>query len=608
MNRDRLALLALVGVLSLCLASCGGGGGSNGGRNGGVTPPSAPEVSLAPSVKQLQFSWTGGSSATEFHLLEDPDGQSGLAQVGTTIAAPATVGTLDIAVHRMNWVKAQFAVDACNAGGCTRSNQTSALALMLPTIGYFKASNTGPQQLFGHAVALSGDGETLAVGAPLESSSATGINGDEQNTAATFAGAVYIFARSSGTWSQQAYVKASNTGINQYFGWSVSLSADGNTLAVGAYQESSIATGINGNQNDTSAPKAGAVYVFSRSSGTWSQQAYVKASNTDANDYFGRSVALSADGNTLAVGAYGECSSATGINGNQGDNSACNSGAAYVFTRNAGIWSQQAYVKASNTGAGDYFGSSVALSADGNTLAVGAYGEASAATGINGNESDNSLQFAGAAYVFVRSGSTWMQEAYVKSSNAGAGDYFGDSLALSADGNTLAVGAVFESSAATGVNGDQNSDAASQSGAAYVFTRSSNAWSQQAYIKASNTDAQDGFGYSVALSSDGNLLSVGAAGEASIATGINGNQSDNSSPFSGAEYTFLRDGAASWAQQAYIKASNTQGGAYFGLASALSADGNTLAVGARFERGDAKGIDGNPSDNAIPAAGAVYLY
>ena len=148
----------------------------------------------------------------------------------------------------------------------------------------------------------------------------------DRNNSAFDAGAVYVFVRSGSTWTQQAYLKASNTGINDQFGNSVALSGD--TLAVGAYKEDSPATGVNGDQAECCASDAGAVYVFVRSGSTWTQQAYVKASNTDARDAFGTSVALSGD--TLAVGATGEASAATGINGDQADNSASVAGAAYV--------------------------------------------------------------------------------------------------------------------------------------------------------------------------------------------------------------------------------------------------------------------------------------
>src|SRR5262249_1519508 len=153
-------------------------------------------------------------------------------------------------------------------------------------------------------------------------------------------------------------------------------------LAVGSSSESSAATGINGNQSDTSAAQSGAVYVFTRVGTTWSQQAYIKASNTGAGDNFGTSVSLSSDGSTLAVGAYGEASAATGINGNQADNTAAGSGAVYMFSRSGSTWTQHSYIKASNTGAGDNFGFSVALSGDGTILAVAAPYEASAAKGI----------------------------------------------------------------------------------------------------------------------------------------------------------------------------------------------------------------------------------
>ena len=333
------------------------------------------------------------------------------------------------------------------------------------------------------------------------------------------------------------YIKASNTGTFDGFGSSVALSADGNTLAVGATGEDSNATGINGNQADDSAEASGAVFVFSRSGGAWSQQAYIKASNPGTFDGFGSSVALSADGTTLAVGATGEESSATGINGNQADNSGWLAGAAYVFTRSGATWSQQAYIKASNSGVNDFFGSSVALSADGTTLAVGATGEDSNATGINGNQAD-SAWVSGAVYVFTRDGGTWPQQVYIKASNPGMFDDFGSSVALSADGNTLAVGATMEASGATGINGNQADNSAEGSGAVYVFTRDGGTWSQQAYIKASNSGKYDTFGFAVTISADGATLAVGAYVEDSGATGVSGNQADNSATDSGAVYVY----------------------------------------------------------------------
>jgi hypothetical protein len=492
--------------------------------------------------------------------------------------------------------------DATSTDGLFADAALSALTQQ----AYIKASNTGSGDSFGQNVALSADGSTLAVGVRYEDSGAIGIGGNQTDNSAPNAGAVYVFIRNGTMWSQQAYLKASNTDADDNFGTAVALSADGSTLAVGAVLEDSAATGIGGNQADNSAMNAGAVYVFTRSGVTWSQQAYVKASNASAGDIFGAYVALSADGSIMAVSAEYEGSAASGINGNQADNSAPEAGAAYVFTRDGITWSQQAYVKASNTGAGDSFGAPVALSADGSMLAVGAYREDSAAIGIGGNQSDNSSPSAGAVYMFIRSGTMWSQQAYVKASNTGAEDSFGSSVALSADGSTLAVGAPGEDSAVTGIGGNQSDNSAADAGAVYLFARNGTTWTQQSYIKASNTGANDYFFIS-SLSADGSTLAVGAYLEDSAATGIDGNQADNLAPDAGAIYVFTRSGAT-WSQRAYVKASNTDAGDFFGYPAALSNDGSTLAVGAHGEKSLATGIDGNQADNSASFAGAIYIF
>ena len=393
---------------------------------------------------------------------------------------------------------------------------------------YLKASNTDLRDHFGHSISLSGD--TLAVGAHGEDSNATGVGGSQSdNGGLSFnSGAVYVFTRSGTAWTQQAYLKASNTGRGDQFGYSVSLSGD--TLAVGAHNEDSNATGVGGIQSNNSAGNSGAVYVFTRSGIAWSQQAYLKASNTDGGDEFGWSLSLSGD--TLAVGARHEDSNATGIGSRQSNNGGLlfNSGAVYVFTRSGTAWSQQAYLKASNTDGIDLFGHSLSLSGD--TLAVGAYREDSNATGIEGIQSNNGASDSGAVYVFTRSGTAWTQAAYLKASNTGRGDRFGYSVSLS--GDTLAVGARLEDSNATGIEGIQSNNGASDSGAVYVFTRSGTAWTQAAYLKASNTGRGDRFGYSVSLSGD--TLAVGARLEDSNATGVGGSQSNNSAIGSGAVY------------------------------------------------------------------------
>jgi hypothetical protein len=429
---------------------------------------------------------------------------------------------------------------------------------------YVKASNPGLNDHFGSSVALSRDGNTMAVAAHWEASAATGINGNQNDDSIPQAGAVYIFTRTGTTWTQQAYVKASNTGSaaqgdGDQFGFSLAVSGDGNTVAVGAITEDSAARQINGNQNDDTAQSAGAVYVFSRTGTTWAQQAYVKSANQDAGDLLGFSVALSFDGNTLAAAAFNESGSGRGINPPD-DNKSQGSGALYVFTRQNGAWSQEAYIKASRGETSDGFGFATSISADGNTIAVGSGDEACLTPGIDppGCADDappgrGANIWVGAAYVFVRNGTTWSEQSFIKAPNARPYNSFGVRLALSGDGNSLAVSSYLEDNAGHGVRPPQvqqfliqeifnawreHKNEAEESGAAYLFTRTAGKWTAGAYIKGENTDAGDEFGSAVAISGDGHTMVFGAHQEDSAARGVNGNQADNSAADSGAAYVF----------------------------------------------------------------------
>jgi hypothetical protein len=483
--------------------------------------------------------------------------------------------------------------------------------------GYLKASSPHEGDQFGHAIAISGDGNTLAIGAPMENSGATGIDGNPADSSADDAGAVYVYTRGgSGGWTHQAYLKASNAEAFDQFGNALALSADGNTLAVAAYFESGGATGIGGSQADNSRPQSGAVYVFVRTGGQWSQQSYIKASNTgeqDDGDTFGYSIALSDDGNTLAVGAPSEDGAATGINGNERDNSSPASGAAYVFERRDAAWSQRAYVKSAATHDAMLFGYSVGLNADGGTLAVGAFDERGCSNAINGPY-EMKCGGTGAVYVFARAGEGWSQAAYLKAREQDRGDSLGVWLATSDDGMLVAAGAADEDSTTTGIDAVQSGHSGTvgaeddrSSGAAYLFARSGSAWSQLASFKASNTGTTDWFGVRLALSGDGSTLAIAAPNEDSSARGLDGEQNDNSAEQAGAVYVFSREGGR-WGQQAYLKGSNTEAFDEFGSAVAVSSDGRTLAVAARLEDSSARGLNGDEADNSMTDAGAVYVF
>jgi hypothetical protein len=354
---------------------------------------------------------------------------------------------------------------------------------------YIKASNTGAHAHFGESVSISGD--ILVVGAPYEDSEATGIGGDQTGDGAQDSGAVYVFRRSGGSWAQEAYVKASNSGALGHFGWSVSGSDD--VFAVGSPDRGG----------------SGASYVFRRSGPSWIEEAVVEAPRPGEADRFGDSVSVAVD--TLAVGASEEDSAATGIDGEEDDNQESDSGAVYVFVRSGSAWVRNAYVKASNTGAGDVFGASVSLAGD--TLVVGAYGEDSAAAGIDGDEGNDDAPDSGAVYVFQRGSDAWAQTAYVKASSPGASDQFGWSVTISR--GILAAGAPGEDSAAAGFDGDQDDDDATDSGAAYLFRRTGDSWYQKAYVKAETPGVDANLGTSVSAA-DG-ALAVGVPCETDTA-------------------------------------------------------------------------------------------
>lgn len=367
---------------------------------------------------------------------------------------------------------------------------------------------------FGSSVAISED--TLVVGAPGRSVRLIGTEWDDSKINY---GVVYVFTRSDGFRSQHACLEASNAETDDQFGVSVAISGD--TLVVGAIGEDS---SINGGEENNSIFDAGAVYVFTRSSGVWNQQALLKASyllgstsNGVIGNEFGYSVAISGD--TLIVGSPNVDSS-----DDHGEFNelfpAQSSGAAFVFTRTDGVWNQQASLSASNAEEDDGFGASVAISDD--TVVVGApYEDGNA----SGGENDNSASNVGAAYVFNRIGGVWNQQAYLKPSTASDGHVnvfgFGFGTRVAISGATIAV---------------SYPSGNSLKGEAFIFNLSGEVWKQQAHLKSSNDAVSyfgDGFGSSLALSDD--TLVVGAPHEDSSATG---GEADNSSSNAGAVYTW----------------------------------------------------------------------
>jgi RTX calcium-binding nonapeptide repeat (4 copies)/Domain of unknown function DUF11/Fibronectin type III domain/FG-GAP repeat len=339
---------------------------------------------------------------------------------------------------------------------------------------------------FGWSVALSADGDTALISAPFD--------GTDYGTGAP--GAAWVFVRTGSTWTQQG---PKLSGSSAFFGNTVALSADGNTALIG---------GSNDNQD------VGAAWVFTRSGSIWTQQGPKLTPSDETTDHFGWSVALAADGDTALIG---------------GDNGA------WVFNRSGSTWAQQG---AKLTGAGEVgvgeFGYSGALSADGNTALVGGPG-------------DNN--YAGAAWMFTRSGSTWTEQGpkLTPSDETGAGQ-FGWSVSLTADGNTALIGGPLDNNTV---------------GAAWQFTRSGTSWAQDGTKIVSDGDPAglEALGLFTSLSMDGNTALIG---------GVNPN------PDSVLAILFRRSGAT-WTREGTTMNGIPGGG--FSTGATLSGDGTTAMVG-----------------------------
>ncbi len=391
------------------------------------------------------------------------------------------------------------------------------------------------------------------------------------------------------SFSQEHYLKPVVVDALDEFGFSMDV--DGLTMVVGTPFEDSAATIINGDSSDNRAGAAGAAYVFTYDFNGWQQQAYLKASNAESGDKFGESVAIS--GSYIVVGAANEDGDANSTMDNP-NNSRLSAGAAYVFKQDGTNWTQQAYLKAHETG-GDEFAETVDI--DGSTIVVGSKWE-DGDRNSTVDDTNNNAANAGAVYVYTRLGSEWSQQAYLKTSQAEVSDQLGISVAIS--GDTIVAGAF-------GEDGDANStintpnNAASEAGAAYVFVRDDGQWSQQAYLKAHNAQANDEFGKVVAI--DGDTLVVGTVLEDGDANSTMAS-SNNGATDAGAAYVYVREDAV-WSQQGYLKAGNAEADDEF--ADSLAISGNTIVVGAPSEDGDGNSTMDSPN-NDLSNAGAAYVF
>ena len=341
---------------------------------------------------------------------------------------------------------------------------------------------------FGSSVAISSDRSTAVIGA---------FNHDGHT------GAAYVFVRDGKQWSQVQQLTVSDGAQYDYLGYSVAVSSDGSTVLVGAYG------------HDAS---AGTVYVFTHTGTKWRQTAELTPDDAAAGNAFGYTVQVSGDGSSAVIGS---------------PNNAGDTGAVYLFALHGGGWTQTAELTASDAAPNTQFGYTVAASADGSTVVVG---------------SPDNNDLVGATYVFTRHAKRWVQAAELTATDGASLDEFGYSVAVSADGSTAVIG---------GYGHD------SYTGAAYVFTDSAGSWQQTAELAASDGAQYDDFGYSVAMTADGATIMVGASGHANL---------------TGAAYVFHH--GTTWRQTGELTASDGAQLDEFGYAVALSPTGSTALIGA----------------------------
>lgn len=579
-----------------------GGSGDNTGGTGGnpdgninIEPFNllSIEKTISPTQpKMFTFSWDGNPDGLTYTVcktdLSKDNHCLAMATVKNMTQADVVIDSLFMQISSSYFVLAKRGLSEKASNALSPTSQ-----ILNEFIQRITGENTEKEDEFGTSLSLSADGKTLAIGAINEDSDPNDIeqpNGNSQTHQNS--GAVYIFSyQDDNQWRETAYLKASNGKSGDGFGQSLTLSADGKRLVVGATKEDSAARGIDDYQATGKVIDSGAVYIFDLKDNYWQEVAYIKASNSSANDWFGYDVALNEKANILAVGATHQNAATLDMSDQSIDEKSKKSGAVYVFKQEAGIWYEQAYLKPQVVTKGDNFGNSVSLDALGATLAIGAYLDSS------GNKPGS-----GAAYIFKFEENNWQQKQYIKPEINDIDDYFGQDVQLNAAGNKLFVGAVNESS---NFAEDPLNNSSVSSGAVYVFSYNENQWQQDAFIKAKYPKELDRFGHSLSINSSGSVLAVGASMHSRIGEGFDSDPviSDANFEFSGAAYLFSYDGQ-NWLEQDVIKSIKPQVQSSFGQAISLDKTGAVMAVSVPFEGSGANGqmnIDTRLS-------GAVYIY
>ena len=520
-----------------------------------AAPPAAPQVTMGADIKLLRFDWEPVAGASYYQLRFRPGGSSVYRPIGERIPAAITQTEQALPVHLQDWTRMRFIVAACNSAGCTNSAALNPRSLMLDTIGYLKASNTELGDAFGQNMALSADGYTLAVSAWFESSNASGVNGDQNNNLSQHSGAVYVFRRRGNTWHQEAYLKAGTNQSQQRFGVGylfhvhvTALSADGSMLAVAAPRQD-----VNGVED------AGAIFVFRRIQNVWSLMTTLHARQPKFQDFFGTSVDMSQDGRTLKVTSVLPI---TDINEPEMRT--------HIFVRPGNTWRFSTMLAPFYPG--DFCQSS-RLSGDGQTLVFSCASQSGAYRLVT----------------MKRVGDAW-----VRASDLATTFYMGrQPIALNAEASVMAL----TEGRFPAIVG--------------IYRWNGTNWAREAGLDAPPLDSSlivTSFGWELAFNDTGQLLAIGDPQAREAGAGISPTVTPGTATL-GAVYLYQRnDDTGTWALRNVVKSPRPRFRDWFGLSIALSSSGRTLAVGAPGENSNATGIDGDRNNEKAQNAGAAYLY
>lgn len=528
-------------------------------------PPAAPVATAGANLKHLTFDWAPVPGAQVYWLLEKKRPGANFARIGDAIPASRTRAGVFVAAHLFDWDATRYAVEACNSAGCTRSAPIDPGPLMLDVIGYVKASNTEPAtpptfryDHFGSETVMSRDGRTLAVSAPGESSSASGVNGDQFNNDSQSSGAVYVYRRDGRRWRQEAYLKDLVDAPFMGFGGAggtmrtLAISGDGAWLAAGAQSET-----VNG------LASAGRVYLFHRDViGTWTVHSVLSAPAPAAGNMFGFSLNMSEDGTLLKVSVL--------LPGNGMEVQTTSE--IHFFERDGMAWSHAGVLPTLFEG---WDCRQSGMSGDGITLVVVCHSEL-----IPGDR----------MVTLKRVGGEWVSvnELALGPSNVNqpvALDHHGTSTAIVEGSDTFSV---------------------------ILLRWNGGAWVREAELPAPAAEPGEGttWGFPVEFSRNGRVVAIAdplarVAGVGVMKTVTRGTSAQ------GAVLVYQRArNRVHWRLRSVLKAPNADDGREDAFGGSLSMSGNArhLAIGAMWEDSNARGIDGDRTNNDSESAGAVYLY